>query len=325
MKSIHFQRSGLASVIAGCVALSLIAAPVPIAAQQAAGQTQSQTQAQTNQEPRRQSLSEAIADRQQLQARKTPGKTSGILGAITGIGVAALCGGFRQGATQQQRGGCALAGAFAGLAVSALGNSIAKSLQERDQQALLVTASESLRTGEPKTIELPGSNSSASVAAANKVEYREREVLVYYDSVRIAELNTFRSIGLPHRATAAARIFNRPDSKSRVTGRVARNGVVHVAGVTNDPDWYIVSQRITEGDNTGLMVVGYMPKSQLAEMPRETELPASPVPATAMSRNMIALLRCDEIQMSVRNNATGKLSKGKSEQCYGPEGEMYSA
>lgn len=324
MTSVDFHRRRFARAIAGSVALALVLAPVPIAAQQADEDT-AEAQTQPNQGPRRQTLSEMIADRQQLQARKTPGKTSGILGAIAGIGVAALCGGFKQGASQQQRGGCVLAGAFAGLAVSALGNSIAKSLQERDQKALLVTASESLRTGEPKTIELPGSNSSATVATANKVEYREREVLVYYDSVRIAELNTFRSIGLPHRATAAARIYDRPDNKARVTGRVAKEGMVHVAGVTNNPDWYIVSQRISEGDNTGLMVVGYMPKSALAEMPRETELPSSPVPATAMSRNMVALLRCDEIQMSVRNNATGKLSKGKSQQCYGPEGEMYSA
>lgn len=323
MKSYAFNRRWIVNAVACSAAFALIVAPVQIAAQQA--DVEAETQATPNTGPRRQTLSEMIADRQQLQAKKSPGKTGGILGAIAGVATTALCGGFKQGASQQQKGGCVLAGAFAGLAVSALGNSIAKSLQERDQKTLLVTASESLRTGEPKTVELPGSNSSATVTSGSKVAYREREVLVYYDSVRIAELDTFRSIGLPHRANAAGRIFDRPNAKARVTGRVAKDGVVHVAGVTNNPDWYIVSQRIVEGENTGLMVVGYMPKSALAEVPRDTQLPSTPAPSTAMSRNMVALLRCDEIQMNVRNNATGKVNKGKSQQCYGPEGEMYSA
>ncbi len=273
------------------------------------------------------SLSEMIADRNREQAEKAKKvkKTGGIIGAIGGIGTALLCGAGKSGASTTTKLLCTAAGAAVAYTAVLISDAIAKKLVEKDQKKVLAAASQSLRTGEPQQLTLPDSSASASVAGSGQPVFREATVNIFYDTVRVADVNKIKVIAEPYVVTKANTILrDAPSASGKVSGKLAANQPLYVSGQVDNSDWYLVSERVVEGDDSAMMAVGYVESKQLKPAAPNAELPGKAPPSTIARKDVLAVLKCDKIGFAVRDSK-GKQTNSTSELCLGPEGTPISA
>ncbi len=273
------------------------------------------------------SLSDMIADRNREQTEKAKNvkKTGGILGAIGGIGTFFLCGGGKKGASDTTKLLCTAAGAAVAYTAVLISNSIAKKLVEKDQKKVLAAAGQSLRTGEPQQLTLPDSSASASVAGSGQPVFREATVNIFYDTVRVADLNKIKVIAEPYVVTKANTIVrNMPATTGKVSGKLAANTPLYVSGQVDNSNWYLVSERVVEGEESAMMAIGYIDSKLLKPAAANAVLPGKAPPATIARKDVLAVLKCDKIGFAVRD-AKGKQTNSTSELCLGPEGTPISA
>lgn len=273
------------------------------------------------------SLSDMIADRNREQTEKAKNvkKTGGILGAIGGIGTFFLCGGGKKGASDTTKLLCTAAGAAVAYTAVLISNSIAKKLVEKDQKKVLAAAGQSLRTGEPQQLTLPDSSASASVAGSGQPVFREATVNIFYDTVRVADLSKIKVIAEPYVVTKANTLVrNLPSTTGKVSGKLAANTPLYVSGQVDNSNWYLVSERVVEGEESAMMAVGYVDSKLLKPAAASAVLPGKAPPPTIARKDVLAVLKCDKIGFAVRD-AKGKQTNSTSELCLGPEGTPISA
>lgn len=273
------------------------------------------------------SLSDMIADRnrEQTEKAKSVKKTGGILGAIGGIGTFLLCGGGKNGASDTTKLLCTAAGAAVAYTAVLISNSIAKKLVEKDQKKVLAAASQSLRTGEPQQLTLPDSSASASVAGSGQPVFREATVNIFYDTVRVADLNKIKVIAEPYVVTKANTLVrDMPSTTGKISGNLAANTPLYVSGQVDNSNWYLVSERVVEGEESAMMAVGYVDSKLLKPAAADAVMPGKVPPSTIARKDVLAVLKCDKIGFAVRD-AKGKQTNSTSELCLGPEGTPISA
>lgn len=269
-------------------------------------------------------LADMIAQRDQAHADRGK-KTANTVGIVAGIGAALLCGAADKKNSDAKKGLCALAGVAVYYATSMLGKAIAKKLVEKDQQKVLVAASDSLRTGEPKTLALPDSTATASVTPSGQAVNREATVDIFYDTVRLANLSKVEVIAQPYVITKAKTALRaQPDDKSKIVGTFGANHPLYVTGQVVGTPWYMVSERVTEGPDSAMMAIGYIDSRQLKAAAQETTLPGHALPATIQKGELTAILKCDRVTFQVVD-AKGKPTKQDSVLCIGPEGQSIPA
>lgn len=272
------------------------------------------------------SLSQMLAERSNEQverARKTK-KTGTTISAFAGLGAALACGAGRSSASNMRKLLCTAAGAAVAYTGILLTNAIAKKLVEKDQKKVLAAASQSLRSGEPQQLVLPDSSASASVAGSGQPVFREATVNIFYDTVRVADVGKIRVVAEPHVVTRANTILrDTPSAKGKVSGKLAANQPLYVSGQVADSNWYLVSERVVEGQESAMMAVGYVEAGQLKRSAPDAVLPGRAPPTTIARRDVVAVLKCDKLGFVVRD-AKGKETNSTSELCLGPEGTPIS-
>lgn len=276
------------------------------------------------------SLSDMIAQREQRaqqdaqQQEKKGGMFGKVLGAIVGIGAAALCGGFDKGNGRTERAACLALGAIAGFGVVALDKSIRKRINEKEQAELLVAAGDSLSDGKPRSLEFAESGATASVAPTGTLVYEDAKVTMFYDSVALQSRERVEVIAQPYITKSRVNLRGGPTTSSPVVRTFESQSAVHVVGQIPNQGWYMVSERVTDGENEALMVVGYISADQLEPAADDFVLPASQAPKTVSSAEFDVALRCNEMTYQLRDNR-GKLISDTSKNCIGPEGQLMSA
>lgn len=269
-------------------------------------------------------LSEMIAERDKSHADRGK-KTANTVGIVAGIGAALLCGAADNKNSGTKKGLCALAGVAVYYATSMLGKAIAKKLVEKDQQKVLAAASQSLRTGEPKTLELPDSTATASVTPSGQPVKREATVDIFYDTERLAALSKIEVIAQPYVITKGkTALRTQPDDKAKIVGTFAANHPLYVTGQVIGTPWYMVSERVSEGEESAMMAIGYVDSRQLKAAAQTTTLPGQQLPTTIQKGELTAIMKCDRVTFQVVD-AKGKPAKQDSVLCIGPEGQSIPA
>lgn len=251
-------------------------------------------------------------------------RRSSIIGTIAGLAGAAACGAFRTDVSEQQRVLCAAAGALLGYGSYLLSNEIQRRLHAGDQRRLLQAASESLRTGEPTQLDFPDSSATGSVTPAGTPTTREAAVDVFYDSARVTNLEAISVVAQPVSWNRRLDIRDTPTTSGRSTGAIAPNSVFYISGRTAaSENWYMVSQRVRDGDSEAFMVVGYINMDEVRPA-AEADLTVEPVPATLAEGRVQATMQCDALTFQVRDER-GRTVDDTSTRCRGPEGTLLSA
>jgi len=269
-----------------------------------------------------------IADRDRAQMEKAKKKTNtigGILGTVAGVGTALLCGAADRNNSDVKRLLCTAAGVAVAYTASLITKSIAKKLVEKDQRKVLVAASQSLRTGEPQELTLPDSSAVASVTPSGQPVFREAQVPIFYDSVRVTDLNKIKVIAGPYVVTKAnTSVRAQPSATGKIVGKYPAKQPLYVSGQVDGSDWYMVSERVVENEDSAMMAVGYVEAKQLAPAAPNAVMPGRSPPPSMQQKDVAAILKCDQIGMRVRD-AKGKTANGTSLLCLGPEGSPISA
>lgn len=270
-----------------------------------------------------------IAQReQQAQESATKKKKGGILGdileVVVGVGSAALCGAFDQNNSQAKKTGCLALGVVAGFGVSELNKAITKRINEKEQAELLAAAGDTLSDGKPRTLAFPESGASASVAPTGTLVFEDAKVTMFYDSAALSSRERVEVIAQPYVTPKKVNLRGGPSTSAKVVRTLQANSAVHVVGKVPDQDWYMVSERVTDGENEALMVVGYVSSDMVQPTDDKFVLPAQKAPETVSSAEFDVALRCNEITYQLRDSK-GKLVSDKSKNCIGPEGQLMSA
>ena len=269
-----------------------------------------------------------IAQREQQAQESAPKKKGGILGdileVVVGVGSAALCGAFDQNNSQAKKTGCLALGVVAGFGVSELNKAITKRINEKEQAELLAAAGDTLSDGKPRTLAFPESGASASVAPTGTLVFEDAKVTMFYDSVALSSRERVEVIAQPYVTTKKVNLRGGPSTSAKVVRTLQANSAVHVVGKVPDQDWYMVSERVTDGENEALMVVGYVSSDMVQPTDDKFVLPAQKAPETVSSAEFDVALRCNEITYQLRDSK-GKLVSDKSKNCIGPEGQLMSA
>lgn len=286
--------------------------------------TQEQQQAQQNAtEDGDKSMGQMLQAREERLARQR--RNSTIIGTIIGFAGAAACGAFRSDVSSERQALCAAAGALLGYGGYLLSNRIQQSLNASQQRQLLVAASDSLRTGEPAALEFPDSTATATVTPQGTPTTRDANVDIFYDSARVASpLQPITVIAQPVSWNRRLDIRDTPAATGRSTGAIPANSVFYISGQTPaNENWYMVSQRVQDGDVTAFMVVGYVNMSEVRPAAEE-QLTVQQIPETLAEGQVQATLRCQEMAYQVRDER-GRTIDDTSSQCLGPEGTLLSA
>lgn len=299
------------TLLASSAALALIVTPVVTLAQQTGA------------------FSEMIALREQQAQQNAPQKKKGgifgdILTVVVGVGSAALCGAFDKNNSQAKQQGCLALGAVAGFGALQLNKAIAKKLNEKEQAELLAAAGDSLSDGKPRTLAFPESGASASVTPTGTLVFEDAKVSMFYDSVALSSRERVEVIAQPYLTTKKVNLRGGPSTSAKVVRTLQANSAVHVVGKVPDQDWYMVSERVTDGENEALMVVGYVSSDMVQPADDNFVLPAQKAPKTVTMAEFDVALRCNEITYQLRDSK-GKLVSDKSKNCIGPEGQPMSA
>lgn len=278
------------------------------------------------------SLSEMIVERDSAREETAKkGKKIGlgtVLSVVVGAGTALACGAFDNKNSDTKQALCTVAGLAAGYLTSLLGKAISKKLKEKDQKKLLTAASESLRTGEPKSLDLPDSGVVATVTPKSTPVQKEMSVDIFYDTARLADLNKIRVIAEPYMATNKSAVLrSTPASDGKVVGKLAANQPLYVSGQVEGSDYYLVSERVIDRDDpevTTMMAVGYIDSKAVSPAKAEVALPGKFAPTSIDRKPVLAVMTCNKHAFELRDEA-GKLTKGDSFLCRGPEGTPISA
>ncbi|GGB71840.1 SH3 domain-containing protein [Blastomonas aquatica] len=275
------------------------------------------------------SLSEAIAQREQQSQQGAPQKKKGgilgdVLTVVVGVGSAALCGAFDRNNGQTQRTACLALGAVAGLGVAELNKSISKRINEKEQAELLSAAGDSLSDGKPRSLAFAETGASASVTPTGTLVFEDAKVTMFYDSVALQSRERVEVIAQPYLTTSKVNVRGGPSTSAKVVRTFQPNSAVHVVGKVPNEEWYMVSERVTDGENQALMVVGYVSADMVEPADDNFVLPALKAPETVSSAEFDVALRCNEITYQLRDSK-GKLVSDKSKNCIGPEGQLMSA
>jgi hypothetical protein len=98
---------------------------------------------------------------------------------------------------------------------------------------------------------------------------------------------------------------------------------MYVAGQVDGQPWYLVSEKVVEGENSAMMAVGYVHADQLKPAAANAGLIGRAPPSTVADGRVTAILKCDQIDMNVRDEK-GKTTTGTSLLCLGPQGDPIS-
>lgn len=278
------------------------------------------------------SLSEMITERDSARAETAKkGKKLGlgnVLGVVVGAGTALACGAFDKNNSNNKQALCALAGVAAGYVSSLLGKAISAKLKEKDQKKLLAAAGDSLRTGEPKSLDLPDSGVVATVTPKSAPVQKEMSVDIFYDTARLADLNKIRVIAEPYMATNKSAVLrSMPASDGKVVGKLSANQLLYVSGQVEGSDYYLVSERVIDKDDpeiSTMMAVGYIDSKAVSPAKAEATLPGKLAPASIDRKPVLAVMTCNKHAFELRDEE-GKRTKGDSFLCRGPEGTSISA
>lgn len=292
------------TLTAAVAAVLLVAAPAASAWAQSSG-----------------SLRQIVSAREQRLAQQQKTKAKPILGVAS-----VVLGGLAANECQKRGGGdlCGVLGVAVVYGSYMLGDKIGKMLKEGDQRKVLAAASDSLRTGEPTTLALPGSSATAEIVPVGNPVTKEADVDVFYDSASVQSLTDIDVIAEPYMAKKAVDMRGAPSTTAPVVRRLNPNAPIFVAGRVDSKPWYMISQKIVDGDTSAMMIVGYVSAEQLTPAPKAPTLAGGPMPSTLAEGKLKASLKCDEIDMTVRNEK-GETAKSKSVKCRGPEGQLLSA
>lgn len=295
----------------GLAAAALVATPIYAAAQEGS------------------SLSTLIEEREkraeeESKSRKKPGIFAKISAVLATVGVAKVCDSVVGNGSRVGQIGCIVAGGLAGYGVLELDKSIRKRLDEKEQTKLLAAAGDSLSDGQPRSLSFPDSGASASVTPVGTLTFEDSKSFMFYDSLTLASRERVEVIAQPYLTTSNANLRGSPDTSGKPVKTLAANTPLHVVGKVPNQDWYMVSQRVSEGENEALMVVGYMSSDLLTPADDDFVIPAMPAPATVQEAEFDVALRCNELTFQVRD-AKGKLVDDTSKSCIGPEGQLVSA
>lgn len=295
---------------AGLVAASLVATPIYATAQEGSN------------------LSTMIEERERRAEegkKKKPGGLFAKIGAVlASVGIAKVCESVVGNSSKVGRVGCIVAGGLAGYGVLELDKKIHKRLQEKERAELLAAAGNSLSDGQPRSLSFPDSGASASVTPVGVLTFEDSKSFMFYDSLTLASRERIEVIAQPYLTTTNANLRGSPNTAGKPVKTLAANTPLHVVGKIPDDDWYMVSQRVFEGENEALMVVGYMASDLLAPADDAFVIPAMPAPATVQEAEFEVAVRCNELTFQVRD-AKGKLVDDTSKSCIGPEGQLVSA
>ncbi len=251
-------------------------------------------------------------------------RRSSFIGVVVGLAGALACGAFRSDVSEERRALCAAAGALLGYGSYLLSNEIQRRLRAGDQRRMLVAASESLRTGEPAQLDFPESSATGSVTPAGTPTTREASVDIFYDSARVTNLEPISVVAQPVSWNRRLDIRDTPATSGRSTGTIAANSVFYISGRTAAAEnWYMVSQRVRDGDAEAFMVVGYINMSEVRPA-AEDQLTVEPIPATLTEGRVQATMQCDALLFQVRDER-GRTVDDTSTRCRGPEGTLLSA
>ncbi|MGB3471483.1 MAG: SH3 domain-containing protein [Erythrobacter sp.] len=295
---------------AGLVAASLVTTPIYATAQEGS------------------SLSTLIEERERRaeegKAKKSGGLLAKIGAVLATVGVAKVCNSVVGNSSQVGQVGCIVAGGLAGYGVLELDKKIHKRLQEKERAQLLAAAGDSLSDGQPRSLSFPDSGASASVTPVGELTFEDSKSFMFYDSLTLASRERVEVIAQPYLTTTNSNLRGSPDTSEKPVKTLAANTPLHVVGKIPDQDWYMVSQRVSEGENDALMVVGYMSSDVLVPADDDFIIPAMPAPATVQEAEFDVALRCNKLTFQVRD-AKGKLVDDTSKSCIGPEGQLVSA
>ncbi|MEH6717100.1 SH3 domain-containing protein [Parasphingorhabdus flavimaris] len=274
----------------------------------------------------RSTLSDMIDERnqKQIEHKKKNNTGSKIFGAVIGAGTFLLCGGGKKNASLKTKVGCAALGGLAGYATYLIGKKISKKVDEKDRATLLSAAGDTLRSGEPQTINLPNSNATASVSLKKDAVIKEADVEVLYDQRTVATLDRIEVVAEPYRLKSGTNLRAGPSTDHKITGKLKKNDVIFVSGKVADQPWMLVSKQIVEGSDSAQMNMGYIHKDQLLLSEYDVQFASNAVPSTVANGTIRAVLKCAPVNMHVRDQ-NGKTTKGNSYLCVGPEGLPISA
>lgn len=274
------------------------------------------------------SLSRNIEEREKREQERPKKKKGGLFGKIataaSGVGTAALCGAFKKGASNTKKAGCAALGVAVGFGVSQLGKSIRKRTNEKEQAELLDAAGDTLADGQPRSLMFPETGTTGSVTPTGKVVYQDAKIFMFYDSVALKSREKIEVIAQPYLTNRSANLRGSPNTSGKPIRTLAADTPLHVVGRVPGQDWYMVSQKVSEGEYEALMVSGYISSQLLTPAGVDYELPVLPAPESVSEIEFDVALRCDELTFAVQD-VKGKRGNDTSKNCLGPEGKIYSA
>ncbi len=243
--------------------------------------------------------------------------------ALFGIGAGALCAttiGKKHGRIGM--GLCALGGLASQQLANIIGRKITQGLKEDEQREVLVAVTESLKSNQPVTIELPDSDTTIEVMPSQNQHTKSITIPIYIDSLLVtSDIPTLNILGDPYRVKRDSFIYESATSQSSET-RISKNEDIHVFGKINNPKRMLVGRWVLSND-VGYAVpmgIGFVEEDQLQQAEYEVdESSIKEEPNTFKIVNIKAIVTCQEIDMK-RTDNDGKIIEDTAVRCLGPDG-----
>lgn len=257
------------------------------------------------------------------QQQANDGTPAGVNQAADVAGILGLAVCTKSNNKANRLGMCAIGAVLAAEMTRQLGTRIADGLRESEQRQVLAAAADSLKTGEPNTVELPESGQQVVVGPSGAEALRDVRVELVVDQT--VDVPKIRVLGEAQESRGSLKVRSGPAASAHSVGTLRSGETVHAIGQVGNAT--LVSRWAMENGAPRPVGTGYVDTSGLApstkkDFPGESDLMKNtPVTKTI---TVDAVLKCRSLDFKKRD-ASGNTVQDKSYLCIGPDGSTRSA